>query len=123
MRAWTFSPEESLHPLLGCFQRTGSLGSVPEFEPSWQHPWLRTCAEGSAAATSVACIVARGGTNDAELAGGSPSYAWSPPRYTKLDPERRLPRHRRSRDQDDVPPRNATKQNLVEPPDSCLHRV
>jgi len=22
-------------------RRTGSLGPVPEFEPSWQHPWLR----------------------------------------------------------------------------------
>jgi len=27
--------------LLGGFQPTGSLGSVPEFEPSWQHSGLR----------------------------------------------------------------------------------
>src|SRR6266566_99306 len=41
----------------------------------------------------------------------------------ELDPERRLPRPRRSRDQDDVPPRNAAEQNVVEPLDSCLHQV
>src|SRR6266700_3509710 len=41
----------------------------------------------------------------------------------ELHPERRLPRPRRSRDQEDVPPRNAAEQNVVEPLDSCFHQV
>src|SRR2546427_9116222 len=41
----------------------------------------------------------------------------------ELDPQRRLPPPRRSRDQDDVPPRNAAEQNVVEPLDSCLYQV
>ena len=41
----------------------------------------------------------------------------------ELDAEGRLPRSRRSRDQDDVPPRNTAKENSVEPFDSCLDQI
>src|SRR5438034_10066499 len=41
----------------------------------------------------------------------------------ELDPERRLPRTRASRADDDVPPRNAAEKDFVEPLDSCLDQV
>src|SRR5947209_7409171 len=41
----------------------------------------------------------------------------------ELDPERRLPRPGGSREEDDVPPRNAAEQDFVEPLDSCLDQV
>src|SRR2546426_7305935 len=41
----------------------------------------------------------------------------------ELDPERRLPRPGGSREEDDVPPRNAAEKDFVEPLDSCLDQV
>ena len=45
------------------------------------------------------------------------------PAIHELDPERRLSRSRRTRDQDDVPSRKPAEKNFVEPFDPCLDEI